>query len=124
MLHLNRHVTERDLQRYQARALDRITALVAARRRWASRSQPTAVDALKTAIDLIRLQQAGGLTALRRTPVRRRRSANFLHAEAPSALLGQIDAGLQQARGRTIGALRPLTRLRLLHFPTALHWNP
>ena len=27
MLHLNRHVTERDLQRYQARALDRITAL-------------------------------------------------------------------------------------------------
>ncbi|HGE8462225.1 FUSC family protein [Serratia nevei] len=128
MLRLNRHVTERDLQRYQARALDRITALGS---RLAAVGQvdrsPQLLMRLKTAIDLIRLQQAGGLTP--GTSPNAGLPAAFrqlsLHAEAPSALLGQIDAGLQQAwRQNDRRALRPLTRLRLLHFPTALHWNP
>ncbi|WP_373365270.1 hypothetical protein [Serratia marcescens] len=128
MLRLNRHVTERDLQRYQARALDRITALGSrlAAVGQADRS-PQLLMRLKTAIDLIRLQQAGGLTP--GTSPNAGLPAAFrqlsLHAEAPSALLGQIDAGLQQAwRQNDRRALRPLTRLRLLHFPTALHWNP
>ncbi|AVN51441.1 hypothetical protein L1G12_000737 [Serratia marcescens] len=82
---------------------------------------------LKTAIDLIRLQQAGalspGASPNAGLPAAFRQLS--LHAEAPSALLGQIDVGLQQAwRQNDRRAMRPLTRLRLLHFPTALHWNP
>ncbi len=128
MLRLNRHVTERDLQRYQARALDRITALGSrlAAVGQADRS-PQLLMRLKTAIDLIRLQQAGGLTpgASPNAGLPAAFRQLSLHAEAPSALLGQIDAGLQQAwRQNDRRALRPLTRLRLLHFPTALHWNP
>lgn len=128
MLRLNRHVTERDLQRYQARALDRITALGSrlAAVGQADRS-PQLLMRLKTAIDLIRLQQAGGLTpgASPNAGLTAAFRQLSLHAEAPSALLDQIDAGLQQAwRQNDRRALRPLTRLRLLHFPTALHWNP
>ncbi|BEN39937.1 FUSC family protein [Serratia nevei] len=128
MLRLNRHVTERDLQRYQARALDRITALGSrlAAVGQADRS-PQLLMRLKTAIDLIRLQQAGGLTpgASPNAGLPAAFRQLSLHAEAPTALLGQIDAGLQQAwRQNDRRALRPLTRLRLLHFPTALHWNP
>ncbi|EPG2372766.1 FUSC family protein [Serratia marcescens] len=128
MLRLNRHVTERDLQRYQARALDRITALGSrlAAVGQADRS-PQLLMRLKTAIDLIRLQQAGalspGASPNAGLPAAFRQLS--LHAEAPSALLGQIDVGLQQAwRQNDRRAMRPLTRLRLLHFPTALHWNP
>ncbi|AWO80506.1 MULTISPECIES: FUSC family protein [Serratia] len=128
MLRLNRHVTERDLQRYQARALDRITALGSrlAAVGQADRS-PQLLMRLKTGIDLIRLQQAGGLTpgASPNAGLPAAFRQLSLHAEAPSALLGQIDAGLQQAwRQNDRRVLRPLTRLRLLHFPTALHWNP
>ncbi|MGP0871465.1 FUSC family protein [Serratia sp. CY81684] len=128
MLHLNRHITERDLQRYQARALDRITALGSrlAVVGQADRS-PQLLMRLKTGIDLIRLQQAGGLTpgASPNAGLPAAFRQLSLHAEAPSELLGQIDAGLQQAwRQNDRRALRPLTRLRLLHFPTALHWNP
>ncbi|HAT4997097.1 TPA: FUSC family protein [Serratia marcescens] len=128
MLRLNRHITERDLQRYQARALDRITALGSrlAVVGQADRS-PQLLMRLKTGIDLIRLQQAGGLTpgASPNAGLPAAFRQLSLHAEAPSELLGQIDAGLQQAwRQNDRRALRPLTRLRLLHFPTALHWNP
>ncbi|WP_049199631.1 FUSC family protein [Serratia marcescens] len=128
MLRLSRHVTERDLQRYQARALDRITALGSrlAAVGQADRS-PQLLMRLKTAIDLIRLHQAGGLTpgASPNAGLPAAFRQLSLHAEAPTALLGQIDAGLQQAwRQNDRRALRPLTRLRLLHFPTALHWNP
>jgi uncharacterized membrane protein YccC len=128
MLRINRHVSERDLQRYQARTLDRITAL-GSRLSAIGQSDrsPQLLVRLKTGIDLIRLQQAGEfnngtvwlaglLTAFRQLS---------LSAETPSTLLSQIDAGLQQAwQQNDRRMLRPLTRLRLLHFPTALHWTP
>ncbi|HEJ9149618.1 TPA: FUSC family protein [Serratia marcescens] len=128
MLGLNRHISESDLARYQARALDRITALgtrLAAIGHTDSSRQ--LLTRLKTGINLIRLQQATEhskiplpiselLTKFRQLP---------LAAEAPGELLVTIDAGLQKAWQQNDHCLlRPLTRLRLLHFPTALHWNP
>ncbi|MFN1140502.1 FUSC family protein [Serratia quinivorans] len=128
MLRINRHICEADLQRYQARGLERISALGS---RLASLGQvdrsPQLLARLKTGINLIRLQQAcefnNGAVRLPELLVSFRQLS--LAAETPSVLLSQIDAGLQQAwKQNDRRILRPLTRLRLLHFPTALHWNP
>lgn len=128
MLAINRHLSERDLQRYQARVLDRITALGS---RLASVGQadrsPQLLLRLKTGINLIRLQQAGELNsgAVRMPALLAAFRQLSLTAETPPALLDQLDASLQQAwRQNDRRILRPLTRLRLLHFPAALHWNP
>ncbi|EBS3742189.1 FUSC family protein [Salmonella enterica subsp. enterica serovar Saintpaul] len=128
MLRLNRHVTESELQRYQARALDRITALGS---RLSAVGQadcsPQLLMRLKTGIDLIRLQQAGGLTpgASPSADLPAAFHQLSLSARVPATLLSQLDASLEHAwRQNDRRALRPLTRLRLLHFPTALHWNP
>ncbi|CAI0709319.1 p-hydroxybenzoic acid efflux pump subunit AaeB [Serratia quinivorans] len=128
MLRINRHICEADLQRYQARGLDRISALGS---RLASLGQvdrsPQLLARLKTGINLIRLQQACEFNngAVRLPELLASFRQLSLAAETPSVLLSQIDAGLQQAwKQNDRRILRPLTRLRLLHFPTALHWNP
>jgi uncharacterized membrane protein YccC len=128
MLRINRHLCEADLQRYQARGLDRISALGS---RLASVGQvdrsPQLLARLKTGINLIRLQQAGEASkgAVKLPELLAAFRQLSLAAETPPVLLSQIDAGLQQAwRQNDRRMLRPLTRLRLLHFPTALHWNP
>jgi uncharacterized membrane protein YccC len=128
MLRINRHICEADLQRYQARGLDRISALGS---RLASVGQtdrsPQLLARLKTGINLIRLQQACEFNkgAVRLPELLASFRQLSLAAETPPVLLSQIDAGLQQAwRQNDRRMLRPLTRLRLLHFPTALHWNP
>lgn len=128
MLAINRHVCEADLQRYQARGLDRISALGS---RLATVGQvdcsPQLLVRLKTGINLIQLQQANEFNngAVRLSELLAVFRQLSLAAEAPPVLLSQIDAGLQQAwRQNDRRTLRPLTRLRLLHFPTALHWNP
>jgi uncharacterized membrane protein YccC len=128
MLRINRHICEADLQRYQARGLERISALGS---RLASLGQvdrsPQLLARLKTGINLIRLQQACEFNngAVRLPELLASFRQLSLAAETPSVLLSQIDAGLQQAwKQNDRRILRPLTRLRLLHFPTALHWNP
>jgi hypothetical protein len=128
MLRINRHICEADLQRYQTRGLDRISALGS---RLASLGQvdrsPQLLARLKTGINLIRLQQACEFNkgAVRLPELLASFRQLSLAAETPPVLLSQIDAGLQQAwRQNDRRMLRPLTRLRLLHFPTALHWNP
>jgi uncharacterized membrane protein YccC len=128
MLRINRHICEADLQRYQARGLDRISALGS---RLATLGQvdrsPQLLARLKTGINLIRLQQACEINkgAVRLPELLASFRQLSLAAETPPVLLSQIDAGLQQAwKQNDWRILRPLTRLRLLHFPTALHWNP
>lgn len=128
MLRLNRHVKERDLQHYLRRALDRTISLgsrLAATGR--ADSSPQLLMRLKTVIDLIHLQQAGGFTP-DTSPIAGLPSAFsqlYLGTQAPLTLLSQIDDGLQQAWWQNDRrTLRPLTRLRLLHFPTALPWSP
>jgi uncharacterized membrane protein YccC len=128
MLRINRHICEADLQRYQARGLDRISALGS---RLATLGQvdrsPQLLARLKTGINLIRLQQACEINkgAVRLPELLASFRQLSLAAETPPVLLSQIDAGLQQAwKQNDRRILRPLTRLRLLHFPTALHWNP
>jgi uncharacterized membrane protein YccC len=128
MLRINRHLCEADLQRYQARGLDRISALGS---RLASVGQvdrsPQLLARLKTGINLIRLQQVGEASkgAVKLPELLAAFRQLSLAAETPPVLLSQIDAGLQQAwKQNDRRILRPLTRLRLLHFPTALHWNP
>ncbi|CAI1599956.1 p-hydroxybenzoic acid efflux pump subunit AaeB [Serratia quinivorans] len=128
MLRINRHLCEADLQRYQARGLDRISALGS---RLASVGQvdrsPQLLARLKTGINLIRLQQVGEASkgAVKLPELLAAFRQLSLAAETPPVLLSLIDAGLQQAwKQNDRRILRPLTRLRLLHFPTALHWNP
>ncbi|WP_240614055.1 hypothetical protein [Mixta theicola] len=82
---------------------------------------------LKTGINLILLQQAvttcpdaspvfGLLATFRQLS---------LTEEIPGTLLTQLDASLEYAWERSDPRLlRPLTRLRLLHFPQAWHWKP
>jgi uncharacterized membrane protein YccC len=128
MLALNRYISNQDFSYYQASAIDRI-AVLGTRLRDIDR-QDTAtklLTRLTTAINLIRMHQVFEkehnhppiielLTEFRQLP---------LIADTPPELLSKLDAGLQFAWHQDNNALlRPLTRLRLLHFPTAMQWNP
>jgi uncharacterized membrane protein YccC len=128
MLALNRYISNQDLSYYQASAIDRI-AVLGTRLRDIDRqdSATKLLTRLTTAINLIRMHQVFEkvpnhppiielLTEFRQLP---------LIADTPPELLSKLDAGLQFAWHQDNNALlRPLTRLRLLHFPTAMQWNP
>lgn len=128
MLGIDRHVSERDLRRYQERALDRISALGTRLTALGQTDRSAQLLArLNTGINLIQLQRAS--ECIRKTSPIAELLREFrqlpLTAETPAELLGKLDASLQYAWMQNAHQLLyPLTRLRLLHFPQALHWSP
>nr|SAY46375.1 p-hydroxybenzoic acid efflux pump subunit AaeB [Serratia marcescens] len=128
MLGLDRHVSERDLRRYQERALDRISALGTRLAALGQTDRSAQLLArLNTGINLIQLQCAS--ECIRKTSPIAELLREFrqlpLNSETPAELLDKLNASLHYAWMKNAHELLyPLTRLRQHHFPQALQWSP